>query len=319
MHYDAKQKIFINPHIEDHKRTLKDALLWKMGHFDDHAEEKSCPKDFLFPLPAAPIDPSSPQATWINHSTYFLQINGLHFLTDPIWSQRCSPLPGIGPIRKHIPPLSMEDLKRVDHVLISHNHYDHLDKATVLALHALYPTICWWVPLGVKEWFVKLGILSVQELDWWDSKGVGSELRFTAVPCQHFSGRSLHDTWKSLWTGWVVEVEGKRLYFVGDTGYNPIDFVTIGKKFSSMDLSLIPIGSYLPRKFMSPVHIDPAQAVRIHQEVGSKKSLGMHWKTFNLSDEATMRPPYDLFLALQKENLSPENFLAPLPGHVINW
>ena len=318
---------FINPHLLDEKRTLLSVFLWKMGYFDDPREEKKCPPTFsqlssLFPLEKEEKGNSS--AIWINHSTFFLKINGLRFLTDPIWSRRCSPISFLGPIRRHDPPLSLEELGHVDHVLISHNHYDHLDRDTVLSLFRLYPNIQWWVPKGVKKWFSSLGIHRVNELHWWDCQEVLQDLlRVTAVPAQHFSGRSFWDFNRTLWVGWVVESlqpsQEKRFYFAGDTGYNPIDFQNIGKKWPFMDLSLLPIGAYIPKKFMSPVHISPDEAVRIHEEVQSKKSLGIHWNTFHLSDEEELRPAYDLWLALQHKQISPQQFLAVPPGVEIFW
>lgn len=314
-------KTFKNPHIQDGKRSLKDVLLWKAGYFDDKTEVIKCPADFKAPKILKSLNETQPSVCWINHCTFFIKMDGIHFLTDPIWSKRCSPLPFLGPLRKHEPAISMKQLNRVDHVLISHNHYDHLDKASVLSLHNLYPNIQWWVPIGVKKWFTALGITRVKELGWWDSVEIDS-LRFTAVPTQHFSGRSFFNLDKTLWVGWVVESSiplGKRWYFVGDTGYNPVDFKEIGKNWTSMDLSLIPIGTYVPRKFMSPVHINPSEAVLIHKEVHSKKSIGMHWKTFRLSDEEEYRPIYDLLLALEREKVHPDTFLAPDPGFTLNW
>lgn len=313
--------VFRNPHIKDKKRSLKDVFLWRMGYFNDKTEAIKCPDHFKIHKTHALVDETRPSVCWINHCTFFIKMDGIHFLTDPIWSLRCSPVPFLGPIRRHKPALTIEELKKVDHVLISHNHYDHLDKASVLSLHRLYPDIQWWVPTGVKKWFTALGITKVKELGWWEQMNVGS-LRFTAVPTQHFSGRSLFNLDKSLWLGWVVEStceKGKRWYFVGDTGYNPIDFKEIGKNWTSMDLSLIPIGTYVPREFMSPVHINPSEAVRIHKEVNSKKSIGMHWKTFRLSDEEEFRPAYDLLLALQNEKIDPSTFLATDPGITLNW
>lgn len=313
-----RKQRFTNPHISDAKRTLKDALLWKIGHFDDPEDLPPMPPHFVPSLLPEPLNKDLPSALWVNHSTFFLKIDGVHFLTDPVWGKRCSPIAFLGPVRRHTATLELKDLEKVDHVLISHNHYDHLEKKTVLELHKLYPNIQWWVPLGVKKWFTKLGIKKVQELGWWESASFDG-FKITGVPSQHFAGRNLWDTWNTLWLGWVVESKTKRFYFVGDTGYNPFDFKSIGEKWSHMDLSLIPIGSYTPRKFMGPVHIDPAQAVEIHKEVSSIRSIAMHWGTFNLSDEERFRPPYDLLVALQKEGIDPLTFLAIPPGHEINW
>ncbi|MEI6243107.1 MAG: MBL fold metallo-hydrolase, partial [Chlamydiota bacterium] len=162
----------------------------------------------------------------------------------------------------------------------------------------------------------------VVELSWWESfsyKGI----EFHAVPAQHFSGRGLWDRNKTLWAGFVIEVpfqqEKKKIYFAGDTGYNPHDFKLIGKNFGAMDLSLLPIGSYLPEKFMHPIHINPSHAVQIHEDVHSKLSIGMHWKTFSLGDEPLDQPPYDLFLALQKKQIPYSKFLAIQPGTYVNF
>jgi L-ascorbate metabolism protein UlaG (beta-lactamase superfamily) len=321
MNYDPFSKKFINPHLKDSKRTLKDAILWKLGFFDQQQEETKHPKGFVYPFQEKPLNSHLPSATWINHSTFFIKMDGAHFLTDPIWSDRCSPFSFIGPKRRHKPPIELAHLQKVDYVLISHNHYDHLDKKTIQLLHQTYPNIEWFVPKGVKKWFLAQGISRVEEFSWWQSVEKNG-FRFTAVPSQHFSGRSLFDLDKTLWAGWVVESLascGKRFYFVGDTGYNEVHFKEIGAKWPFMDLSLIPIGTYIPKRFMSPVHISPEEAVKIHKEVHSKKSLGMHWKTFRLSDEEELRPTYDLWIALQKENISAEQFLALLPGIEVNW
>lgn len=311
---------FKNPHISDGKRSFKDVCLWKMGYFQDHKEEVVCPTTFCSLLPSSLIDPVKPTATWINHSTFLLKIDGYHILTDPIWSDRCSPFSFFGPKRRHDPGLSIEELQKVDIVLISHNHYDHLDRPTVLALNHLYPGIIWCVPIGVKKWFLRLGITNVVELGWWDSLEIKS-FQLTAVPTQHFSGRSFKDLDRTLWVGYVLESSrfDKRVYFVGDTGYNEVDFKQIGAKWPHMDLSLIPIGTYVPKRFMSPVHIGPFEAVKIHEEVRSKRSIGMHWKTFRLSDEEEFRPSYDLFKALQEAKIDPSTFLALPPGYEINW
>ncbi len=318
---------FSNPYISNLRRKFLDVILWKTGYYDDLKHYPKAPASFTYPVVRSVAEADKPSAMWINHSTFLIKVKGLNILTDPIWSSRCSPLSFLGPKRRHSPPLELDDLPSIDLVLISHNHYDHLDKATVLALYAKFPHILWLVPLGVKKWFTRLGIENVLERSWWESIDLemrGIEIKATAVPTQHFSGRSPFDFNKTLWAGWVVNfTKGakfkKQLYFVGDTGYNPYDFKKIGQTFGSMDLSLIPIGTYVPRKFMSPVHIEPKNAVRIHKEVHSVLSLGMHWKTFNLSDEPFNQPPYDLLKALQKEEIDPSAFLAIETGHSINW
>lgn len=320
---------FVNPHARAIRRSFVDVILWKMGFYDDAAKVPPIPEDFSYPVPERILDQSAPKVQWINHNTFMIHLMGLTFLTDPIWSKRCSPFKFLGPKRKHQAPFALRNLEKVDYVLISHNHYDHLDKATVKRLHALFPEIVWIVPVGVRHWFSKQGIHNVIELSWWEEVSLQAgydksvELTITSTPAQHFSGRKISDFNKTLWSGWVVEAkkeaEQKRFYFVGDTGYNPYDFKAIGKKWGRMDLSLIPIGCYSPRIFMAPVHIDPADAIKIHKEVGSTLSLAMHWKTFRLSDEGLHRPPFDLYLTLQEEKIDPMTFLAPFPGYEINW
>ena len=260
---------YYNPHILDCRRSFKDFLLWRLGFFDEKLEFP-VPKDFVFPKLQKEVRKSLPCVTWINHTTFLIQVAGINFLTDPIWSERCSPFKHIGPIRRHAAGMDLDELPPLDYVLLSHDHYDHLDEKTVLALHKKFPKIHWLVPQGVKKWFLKKGITQVVEFNWWQEEKwrIGDlSMKITAVPAQHFSGRSIFNTNKTLWLGFVVEITSqktelfeKRFYFAGDTGYNPNDFKLIGKTFASMDLSLIPIGAYMPREFMSPVHIDPYDA-----------------------------------------------------------
>ncbi len=315
-----------NPHAHNLRRRLIDVILWKIGYFG-HAEHlKSMPKHFDYPKKTRQCRKDRPQVTWIGHCTFLVQVWGLTILTDPVFGDRCSPLPFFGPVRRHEPGVSLESLPAIDMVLISHNHYDHLEKKTVLELNKRYPKIKWFVPAGVAKWFRKLGIKNVEELAWWNEaefKKRGIKAKVTAVPTQHFSGRFPLDFNRSLWVGFVLDIEAgkkkKRLYFTGDTGYNSVDFKQIGKKFKSIDLSLIPIGTYEPMTFMKPVHVDPNAAVKIHKEVHSKLSVGMHWKTFNLSDEPLDRPPYDLYRAMKRAKLDPTTFVPLQPGESMNW
>ncbi len=310
---------FVNPHVENDRRTLMDVVRWKTGFYNDPVQDPAAPESFSYPMPKHSFDPTAPSAMWINHSTYLITVNGLNILTDPIWSNRCSPVTFLGPKRKFKPAINIEQLPKIDFVLISHDHYDHLDEKTVMQLFHHFRHITWIVPTGVKEWFTKRGITQVVELSWWEHYNFHGRMKVTAVPAQHFSGRSKKGFNKTLWAGYVCEFGHKRLYFVGDTGYNPHDFKKIGQHWGTMDLSLIPIGAYLPRRFMSPVHVDPYDAVCIHKEVGSKLSLGMHWKTFNLSDEQVHQPPFDLLQACKKEAINPASFLPIEPGQIINW
>ena len=309
---------FINPYIDNNMRRKKDIIKWQLGYYNDPAFPTAPPADFIYPNPKKKIDEDQPHVTWINHCSFMIHMDGLNILTDPIWGERCSPFSFFGPKRQHNPPIDLDELPKIDLVLISHDHYDHLDEWTVKRLFRRFPDIQWVVPLRLKKWFEKRGMIKVIGLGWWQRGKIGS-LTVTAVPCQHFSGRGLFDSDRTLWVGYVVESEKKRMYFVGDTGYNPYDFKMIGEAFKSMDLSLIPIGTYVPHKFMDPVHIDPSKATAIHQEVGSKLSVGMHWMTFRLSGENQHQPPYDLYLSMQEADLDPIDFRILEPGQTINW
>ncbi len=308
---------FVNPHSNDLKRGILDFALWQSGYYNEKERCPSPPEDFSYPADITNFDPKRPSATWLGHSTYLVQIEELAFLTDPLFSSHCSPVPISFLRRRHPPGRALSDLPEINVVLLSHNHYDHLDAKSIREIHRLFPDTLFIVPHGVKRWFTRRGIKNVVELDWGKSY-CKDGLSVTATPAQHFSGRTLWDKNRTLWCGYVVEFRGKTFYFVGDTGYNPVQFKEIGKHWS-IDLSLIPIGTYVPKEFMQPVHISPKEAVEIHCDVGSRLSLGMHWKTFRLSDEPAERPPYDLYLAMRERHLPFETFLPLEPGESINW
>lgn len=314
-----QEDLFTNPHEDDIRRTFWDFILWKTGHYSDPEWEKPPPENFRYPAEAKPFERGRPSAFWIGHSSYLIEIDSLFILTDPVWDTHCSPVP-FSPFRRIVdPPILLADLPPIDLVLISHNHYDHLDAKTVQALHRFHPQIEWIVPERLSPWFQKRGIEAI-ELSRWKTH-LSKRCAVTAVPAQHFSGRTLWDQNKTHWNGYVLETgqPRKRVYFVGDTGYNEKEFKMIGERWPYMDLSLIPIGTYAPRTFMKPVHINPYEAVQIHKDVKSRLSYGMHWKTFNLSDEPFERPPYDLYLAMKQNSLPFESFLPIDIGVYVNW
>jgi len=303
------------------RRTILDFILWKIGIYNIYNEKLIIPKDFSFPKINKPFIYNSSWVMWIGHCTFLIKNSNIKILTDPIWNNNCSPFSFIGPKRKQLPPLDIAQLNKINYVLISHNHYDHMDIRTILELNKKFSNqIKWIVPIGLKKWFKKKKIENVIELDWWQ-KHEDDAVIIYSVPAQHYSGRTILDGNKSLWSGYVLitKKDQKKLYFTGDTGYNEIDFKKIGKMFEKIDLSLIPIGTYIPRKFMKPVHTDPQDAVQIHREVNSEFSIGMHWKTFHLSDENMLLPSYELYLTLKREKIDPNKFITLDPGSYVNW
>lgn len=235
-------------------------------------------------------DVSKMQLTWVGHSTFLLQVAGLNILTDPIWSNRASPVQWAGPKRQARPGIRFEDLPPIDIVLVSHTHYDHLDRSTILGLTGAPHYV---VPERVAPWFAGESIVNVTELSWWQSTRVG-ELKITAVPAKHWSKRWVYRTENTGWCGYVLETPVGVIYFVGDTGYHESYFKDIGKRFPVINIALVPIGAYYPRSVFGRFHIDPREAVQLHKEVGARKSIGMHWGVFKLTQEPLQEPPLEL-------------------------
>ncbi|UCH62292.1 MAG: MBL fold metallo-hydrolase [Fidelibacterota bacterium] len=251
--------------------------------------------------------------TWIGHATFLLQMNGLNILTDPVFGERSSPVPFGGPGRVTDMPLDQDRLPQIDYVVISHNHYDHLDKGVVRLLGD-GPT--WLVPLGLGAWFARQGVNKVVELDWWDREGLVNRGEVICVPARHFSSRSIWDRNKTLWAGWVLATAGRRVYFAGDTGYGP-HFAEIGERIGHPDLALLPIGAYRPEWFMLPIHLNPRQAVQAHLDLRAERTVGMHWGTFILSDEPLMEPPRLFRHSARQEGLSDEEIIVLRHGQTI--
>jgi len=241
--------------------------------------------------------------TWIGHSSFLITINGINILTDPVWSRRCSPYRFIGPERCMAPGIPFEALPEIDLVLISHNHYDHLD---INIIKQLGNTPTYFIPLRVGTPFNRIGITNLSEYDWWDRETF-RDIRITSTPAQHFSGRGLRDRNKTLWCGWIVEYKDFRLYFAGDSGYFS-GFREIGRRFGPLDIACLPIGAYLPRWFMKPFHLSPDEAVQAFLDLNARTFVAMHWGTFDLADEPMDDPPLRLKEEISRRGLDPSMF-----------
>ncbi|MDX1706678.1 MBL fold metallo-hydrolase [Pseudidiomarina sp.] len=258
-------------------------------------------------LPTINQPGNQPQVTWLGHATFLLQYQGLNILTDPIFSDRASPVSFAGPERYTRKPLDFSELPPIDVVVISHNHYDHLDEKSIDMLgsdpHYL-------VPLGLRSWLIEHGIDSrrITELDWWQQVQLGS-VELTATPSQHWSSRSLFDRNETLWASWLITIDDWTAWFGGDTGYNPVQFKEIGNYADTIDVALIPIGAYQPRWFMKTNHVNPAEAVMIHQDLGARLSLAMHWGTFQLAAEGIKETLDDVFTAREEQQVPETDFL----------
>ncbi|MBI4871795.1 MAG: MBL fold metallo-hydrolase [Candidatus Riflebacteria bacterium] len=264
------------------------------------------------PLPPTPAGALS--VTWIGHSTMLVRLDGLTLLTDPIWSERCSPLTFAGPRRHHPPGVAFQSLPGIDVVLISHNHYDHLDLPTVRRL-AERDDPLFVVPLGLAAWFRRHRMPRVVELDWWKSVDHGP-VRVHAVPAQHFSGRTPWDGNRTLWAGFVVESGPGRFYFAGDTAFGSF-FKEIGRRFGPIRLAALPIGAYAPRWFMGRVHISPEDAVQAHVDLSSQESVAIHFGTFRLTDEPFGEPERLLQRELTRRGIPVGCFHVPRLGETI--
>jgi N-acyl-phosphatidylethanolamine-hydrolysing phospholipase D len=247
----------------------------------------------------------------VGHSSFLIQAAGLNILTDPIWSDRASPVAFAGPKRLLPPAVRFDDLPRIDVTLLSHDHYDHLDEPTVRKLIARFPAMTWLVPIGVGRFLRSRGARSVTECDWWNTTTIG-DATFGCTPAQHFSGRYPWDRNATLWCGWSARIGDVSFFFAGDTGLHP-EFGAIAERFGPFDLAILPIGAYEPRWFMKPVHMSPEEAVRSFLDLRNahpnhrSAMLASHWGTFRLTDEPVTEPPALARSSWEKAGLAPDD------------
>jgi N-acyl-phosphatidylethanolamine-hydrolysing phospholipase D len=232
---------------------------------------------------------SVPTVTWIGHATLLVQLGHVTFLTDPIWSKRPSPISFLGPKRLVDPGVALADLPPIDFVVVSHNHYDHLDLPTLKALAERNPETRFLVPLGNGNLLRKHGIPRVEELDWGDTAR-HETVTIHCLPAQHWSKRGVGDDLESLWSSWAVTGADRRFFFAGDTGYFD-GFEKIGEALGPFDLAAMPIGAYQPSKMMQASHMNPEESIRAAGDLRAEKAIAMHFGTFDLSDEPLDEPP----------------------------
>ncbi|ADU69552.1 MBL fold metallo-hydrolase [Pantoea sp. At-9b] len=244
---------------------------------------------------------------WLGHAALLLRLNQRYLLIDPALSQRASPLPFAGPQRKTPAPLRVAQLPHLDYVLISHNHYDHLDRPTVKRIARQFPEARFLVPLGMGKWCQRRGVRHVTELDWWQSVALGS-VQFSAVPARHWSMRTFFDRNRSLWCGWVIRHAALNFWFAGDSGYSD-NLGLIAEKLGPFNLAALPIGAYAPKWFMRGQHMDPDQAVQLWQQIGRPVTIPIHWGVFELADESLDEPPVVLAKALSAANEASRDFM----------
>jgi L-ascorbate metabolism protein UlaG (beta-lactamase superfamily) len=304
-HFDGKR--FYNPDAPQ-AAGFWDVLRWKLSSRPEKSPRFIA--DVEQSIPPQRVEGSELRVTLVNHSTVLLQQLGINILTDPIWSERTSPVAWAGPKRRRQPGVVWENLPPIDIVLLSHNHYDHMDLPTLRRL-ASRGDSTFVVPVGCAALLRSEKIGPVNELDWGERLGLKG-CTIHSVPAFHFSNRWLHDRNKTLWCGYVTECQERVVYFAGDTAFGP-HFEQIREKFGRPRLALLPIGAYLPRWFMSPVHMGPDDAVRVHQILGAETSIAIHHGTFQLADDGVDTPRREL-IAVARDN----RFLALNNGQFVD-
>ena len=287
-----------NPWRDAAVSGFRDFLRWRLVERRSHPIAPNPPRDSLPRRQPSIVTPRAEHgtrsATWVGHATVLLQLGPINVLTDPVWSERASPLQWIGPRRLTSPGLDFDALPPLDVVLLSHNHYDHFDADTVRRIADRFPDTPWLCPLGLGRLLHSYGVRQVIERDWWQSIDTAS-FTATCAPAQHFSARGISDRNQTLWCSWMIEADGARVFFAGDTALHPA-FDEIGARLGPFDLVILPIGAYEPRWFMRHVHMNPEDAVAAYRALVDGTSMtppcvAIHWGTFRLTDEPFDEPP----------------------------
>ncbi len=262
----------------------------------------------FYPAPAGDVAAGCADVTFIGHSCFLIRLPGLTVLTDPVFSTRCSPISFLGPKRVRAPGVALAALPKVDLVLLSHNHYDHMDLASLRKLRKRFPGMRIVTTLGNAAYLARKRLAGAAELDWWETHDLGETL-ITATPARHFAARTLRDRNETLWGGFMLDHLGIKIYFAGDTGYTKF-FGEIRRRLGTPNISLLPIGAYEPRWFMGPVHMNPADAVQAFLDLGGGRAIGMHFGTFQLTAEAIDQPQTDLARAKDEAGIDDEAFVT---------
>lgn len=299
---------FFNPAGQPQARSFWQLPRWwwqqtVLGHGESWPKNLPAPRRPQLP---AQVAPGEVAVTFIGHSTFLLQFAGLTVLTDPVFATHAGPFGRLGPKRARPPALRLEELPAIDVVLVSHNHYDHLDLASLRRLaRERRPRIV--TSLGNQAWLESSGVAVAVELDWWQSAEPVPGLRVTGTPAQHFAARAPWDRCRTLWNGFVLHTAHGDAFFGGDSGWAP-HFAAIRERLGAPALALLPVGAYEPRWFMTPVHMNPAEAVRAHLALGARRSLGMHFGTFQLTNEGVEEPLRALAAAREAQGVAAEDF-----------
>ena len=304
-HFDGRR--FHNPtpfkdrQIEDALRLEVHALEGKRGYWDGW-------QDLPTDTPPTRVGAGMVRVTFVNHATVLIQTDSLNVLTDPIWSKRASPVSWYGPKRHRPPGVRFEDLPPIDLVVLSHNHYDHMDLPTLRRLVArFHPRIV--TGLGNAAYLASHGVPGAEDVDWWQSVPIRVGVRLTGVPAQHWSARSTRDKWRTLWLGFVLETPSDTVYFAGDTGFGEF-FPEIRERFGAIRLAILPIAPARPRKAMAPRHMSAGDAVHAAAILGASTAMAVHFGTFQQGDDAEDEPVRALGAALVSAGACAPRFWA---------